>query len=72
MSWPVQFSHQTYIGEPAKHARGSSGLFALFEFLKTFANDYPSHYIIHPPHDCPSQMNSNSIISVTKLTRYHR
>ena len=43
--------------------------FALFEFINLFANDYPCHYIIHTQHDCPSQMNSNLLISVAKLTR---
>ena len=33
-------------------------------------NDYPFHYIIHTQHDCPSQMNSNLMISVTEFTRY--
>ena len=39
---------------------------ALFEFIHSFAKDYPSHYIVHTQHDCPSQMNSNLMISVTK------
>ena len=29
---PVQFSRQKCIGEPAKHAHGRPGHFALFEF----------------------------------------
>ena len=44
--------------------------FAFFEFISVFGNDYPCNYIIHTQHDCPSQMNSNLLISVTKLTRY--
>ena len=38
--------------------------------MSVFGNDYPCHYMIHTQHDCPSQMNSNLLISVTKLTRY--
>ena len=33
-----------------------------------FANDYSSHYIIHTLHHWPSEINSNLIISITKLT----
>ena len=29
-----------------------------------FGNDYTCHYIIHTQQDCPSQMNSNLLISV--------
>ena len=36
--------------------------------MSVFGNDYACHYIIHTQHDCPSQMNSNLLISVTKLT----
>ena len=40
-----------------------------FKFVNSFANHYLSHYIIHTQHDCPSQMNTNLMIRVTKLTR---
>ena len=50
---------QTCIGKPTKHPHVFLGLyhFALFEFINAFANDYPSHYIIHTQHDCPSLFN---------------
>ena len=32
-----------------------------------FANDYLCYYIIHTQHDCPSQMNSNLLISVNQI-----
>ena len=41
-----------------------------FEFINYFTNEYPSHYILHTQHDCPSLMNSNLMISVNKLTHY--
>ena len=67
--WLMRFSHQACIGEPTKHTRGCKGLkhFALFEFIKLFANDHPCHYIIHTQHDCPSQMNLNLMISVYQI-----
>ena len=45
--------------------------YALFEFINFFANDYPCLYIIYTHHDCPSQISSNLLISVAKLTHYH-
>ena len=38
--------------------------------MNVFANYYPFHYIIDTQCDCPSQMNSNVMISITKLTCY--
>ena len=45
--------------------------FRIIWFYQCVANSYPCHYIIHTQHDCPPQMNSNLMIGVTELTRYH-
>ena len=41
-----------------------------WQWFDIFANDYLCHYIpvMNTQHDCPSQMKSNLLISITKLT----
>ena len=47
----MEFSQQTCIGEPTEHTHGYKGL----------------KHIIHTQHACPLQMNSDWMISITKL-----
>ena len=61
------------IGEPTEHVLGCQWFLtlALFEFIYQFTSNYPCHDTIHIQHDCLSQMNSNFMINVSKLTCYH-
>ena len=42
----------------------------IFEFINQFTDDHLCHYMIHTRRYYASQMNINSMVGVTKLTRF--